>query len=157
MHISDDLQAIDLNDLSDRQIGLLRRLNVTKHQEKLGKSFPESLTDWRAAAAETVLGLAFLLDGAPVGIVLFRRSGTTATIHGLKIALPWQGRGLGHRAFRLGIAHLKASWPEVRQLKLSVDAENAPALAIYRAAGMTDSGPVDGGPNGPQHHMDLWV
>ncbi|WP_323767045.1 GNAT family N-acetyltransferase [Marinovum sp.] len=152
------LSVTELSELTAPQLAALRALPVTGRQACLGKSFPESLDDWQAAAPGAVLGLCVLLDGTPVGLTLFRRvpaqAGTpaTASIHGLKIALPWQGRGWGHAALRLAVAALHQRWPEVRRLTLAVDADNAAALAVYRRFGMTDSGPVDGN-HGPEHYM----
>lgn len=77
------------------------------------------------------------------------------SVHGLKIALPWQGRGWGHAGFRLALAHLRRVWPEVRTLELAVDADNAAARAVYLGAGMTDDGLARQGRHGPEYHMRL--
>ena len=148
-----------LNEITAAQFAALRALKVSEHQEVLGKSFLESITDWEDAPKDEVLGLCFLLGGEPVGLTLFKRPMKSlpqvVSIHGLKIATPWQGQGLGHLAFRLAVDHLINAWPEAAILKLAVDAENASALAIYRAFGMTDSGPVFEGPNGSEHRMEI--
>lgn len=152
------LSAVDLRRLPPAQAAALRRLRVTDRQAVLGKSFLESITDWENAPPEHVLGLCFILADDPIGLTLFRRhtaQASTVSIHGLKIALPWQGRGLGHEAFRRAIEYLRSEWPDTQTLKLAVDAENTPALTIYGAYGMYDSGPIFTGPNGPEHHMVL--
>ena len=47
-----------------------------------------------------MLGLCLLVEDQPVGITLFKKqSAETASIHGLKIATPWQRKGLGHLAW----------------------------------------------------------
>ena len=92
-----------------------------------------------------------------MGLAIFKRSAgplsRVASIHGLKIAAPWQGRGWGHTVFRLAVDYLKAAWPDVESLKLAVDAENLLAIAVYRAFGVRDGGPVFQGPNGNEHRM----
>ncbi|MEP0964788.1 MAG: GNAT family N-acetyltransferase [Roseobacter sp.] len=109
--------------------------------------------------SSTLSNICFVIEGEPIGLTLFRRKPSpqdhTVSIHGLKIAIPWQRRGYGHQAFRLAVGYLKSEWPEARSLRLAVDAENTPAIAIYRQFGMTDSGPIFDGPNGKEHHMEL--
>jgi RimJ/RimL family protein N-acetyltransferase len=151
-----DLAVKNMNELTAAQFASLQNLTVSAHQEVLGKSFNESIEDWRSAIHDQVLGLCFLIEVQPVGLTLIKKQPShSASIHGLKISTPWQGRGLGHRAFRLAVDHLKIAWPDVTLLELAVDAENLPAITIYRAAGMSDSGPVFQGPNGREHHMKL--
>lgn len=141
-----DLEACNLIELSQRQMELLSQLTVSEWQVIKGGSFTESLDAWRDGPANKVLGLCFLSAGQPVGMVLFKRpplspswaSATAATIHGLKITQSFQGRGLGHRSFRLAIQRLKHYWPETTDLMLSVDSDNAAALAVYRACGMVE-------------------
>lgn len=154
-----ELSAKDMRDLTDGQFAALRELNVSEYQEVLGKSFLESIDDWENASPGTVLGLCFFFADQPVGLTLFRRSEPSgpcaASIHGLKIATPWQGRGWGRLAFRLAVENLKKAWPETEKLVLAVDADNAPAIAVYRGFGMNDSGPVFEGPNGKEHRMEI--
>jgi ribosomal protein S18 acetylase RimI-like enzyme len=145
-----------MNDLTAPQFAALKSLYVSEHQEVLGKSFGESIEDWESANHDQVLGLCFLIEEKPIGLTLFNKRATrSASIHGLKISIPWQRRGLGHIAFELAVDHLKKAWPDVELLQLSVDAENTPAIAIYKAAGMSDSGPLFQGPNGQEHRMEL--
>ena len=154
--MSQDLTVKNLNELTAPEFAALRNLTVSAHQEVLGKSFLESIDDWESANRDNVLGLCFLLKEQPVGLTLFnKRADHTASIHGLKISTPWQRQGFGHFAFRLAIEQLRIAWPDVKRLKLAVDAENKPAIAIYTASGMSDSGPVFQGPNGQEHRMEL--
>ena len=157
-----DLSIVDMNELKETQFATLRESKVSERQEVLGKSFAESIEDWETAPRDRILGLCFLSEDQPVGLALFSRPQQfseppvpTASIHGLKIAAPWQGRGWGHLAFRLAIDQLQRSWPEIETLKLSVDAENTAAIAVYRTFGMNDSGPVFQGPNGLEHRMEV--
>lgn len=153
------LNIQEMGILSDAQWLALRALTVTERQEVLGKSFLESIEDWEHAPKDKTLGLCFLINESPVGLVLFQQQkGTdahTLSIHGLKIARPWQHQGYGHQAFRDALEYVKRKWPQAKKLKLAVDAENQPAVAIYRGYGMADSGPVFDGPNGKEHHMEI--
>lgn len=154
--MTQNLAVKNMKELPAPQFAALRNLTVSDHQEILGKSFIESIDDWEAASHDQVLGLCFLLEEQPVGLTLFKKQPPhSASIHGLKITTPWQRQGLGHLAFQLALEQLKLAWPEVTQLALAVDAENIPAIKIYKAAGMSDSGPVFQGPNGQEHRMTL--
>lgn len=157
--MTEELNAVEVGALSDAQLSALRLLRVSKRQEVLGKSFRESIEDWEFGARERVLGLCFLINECPIGMVLFRRrtevEDQEISMHGLKIALPWQQKGYGHQALGYALQYVKAVWPDARLLKLAVDAENRPAVAVYRKRGMTDSGPIFEGPNGKEHHMKL--
>lgn len=154
-----ELTILEMAALSDQQWDALRQSTVTERQEVLGKSFLESIEDWKRADQDQVLGLCFLIDDMPVGLVLFNRSGQNdpdiISIHGLKITVAWQRQGYGHAGFRDAIAYVKGKWPDARRLRLAVDAENQPAVAIYRGFGMDDSGPIFDGPNGKEHHMEI--
>ncbi|MEL6599593.1 MAG: GNAT family N-acetyltransferase [Pseudomonadota bacterium] len=155
--MTDELTVRNLADLTSTEFRRLERLEVSARQEVLGKSFAESLEDWRAAPRDATLGVCFEWQGQPVGLAVFNRVPElkAASIHGLKIALPWQGRGWGHVAFAQAVGRMMEIWPDVDTLRLSVDAENAPALTIYRAFGMVDRVPPCEGPNGMQHLMHV--
>lgn len=157
--MSKDLHVSAIEALSDEQWVELRQLEVSERQEVLGKSFLESIEDWELAPKDRVLGLCFLIDQCPIGLVLFRKQVRpevgNISVHGLKIALPWQRQGYGHQAFREAVEYVKRKWPDTRMLNLAVDAENKPAVAVYRGFGMADSGPVFDGPNGKEHHMEM--
>ena len=110
-----------------------------------------------------MLGVVFFLENSPVGMTLFKRpplspswaSRSAATIHGLKIAKPWQGRGLGHQSFKLAVHHLRKEWPAITKLTLAVDADNTAALSVYRAYGMIESRAVFEGINGPEYRLEI--
>ena len=153
------LLVYELGQLSKEQFQALRKLKVTPQQEIMGKSFVESIDDWEGTPKEDVLGLGFFVEESPIGLVLFRKQKPAEdgriSVHGLKIALPWQRQGLGHLAFQAAMVRLKSEWPDARLLTLAVDAVNLPAIAIYLGYGMTDSGAVFDGPNGKEHHMEI--
>jgi len=79
----------------------------------------------------------------------------SATIHGLKIATPWQRRGPGHKAFSLAVNQLKHTWPTVSTLMLGEDSDNEAALAVYREYGMIDSGLIFKGNDGLDNRFEI--
>jgi RimJ/RimL family protein N-acetyltransferase len=153
----------NMDTLKEHQLVELAGLHVSDRQAFQGRSFDESVADWRNGSRENILGLCFAHGGALVGIVLFNRppktagglAADTASVHGLKIATPWQGQGWGHLAFRLAVQALQDTWPSTKELVLSVDADNTAALAVYRAFGMIEAGPVVVGKHGPEYHLSL--
>lgn len=156
-----ELEVRNMLTLSASETRSIGRLKVSDWQEIKGGSFEESLQAWQEDTTGHVLGLCFLVDDEPVGMTLFKRpplsptwaSKDAATIHGLKITTPWQGRGLGHEAFELGVNQLKLEWPLITTLMLAVDADNDAALSVYRNYGMTDSGPIYEGNAGPENRF----
>ena len=77
------------------------------------------------------------------------------SLHGLKIAKAFQGRGLGHAALCLSIERAQAQWPDATKLILAVDAGNVAALTLYRRFDMSDNGPVFKGRVGLEHRLEL--
>ena len=158
-----DLRVQSLAELSGSQLAALASLQVARDQEELGGTFEASVNEWQAADADQILGLAFYLGPDPVGIVLLKRFALSPSwvpdeaisLHGLKIGKEFQGRGLGRKAFELAIDAAKAHWPSAKQLILAVDAGNEPALAVYKGAGMRDSGPVYKGRIGYEHRLEM--
>ena len=158
-----ELQVEDLATWSADKLSALGGLSVSARQEVFGGSFGESLTAWHAGPAEHVLGLGFSYAGQAVGMTLFKRPplspdwvpADAASIHGLKIATPWQGRGWGHSAFRLAVGRMSAVWPTVNRLVLSVDADNVAATAVYRRFGMADWGARFEGRVGPEYRFEV--
>lgn len=144
-------------------MAVLASLQISEWQEIKGGSFTESLEAWQNGQVDQILGLCFLFENRPVGMVLFKRPplspswvcADAATIHGLKVTSAWQGQGFGHAAFELAIETLKKEWPDVTQLMLAVDADNAAAIAVYRAYGMTECEPVRNGNNGPEFRFEI--
>lgn len=158
-----DLELRNMVLLTEAETVSLSQLRITEWQEIKGGSFSESVEAWREAPAGQVLGLCFLLARQPVGMTLFKRpplspkwaTPRAATIHGLKITQPLQGRGLGHKAFDMAVQYLKEMWPDAETLMLAVDADNNAALAVYRSYGMVDSGISYEGSNGREYRFSM--
>jgi ribosomal protein S18 acetylase RimI-like enzyme len=152
-----------MNELTETQLDSLADLHVSDQQAFHGRSFDESVTDWLNRSPSCVLGLCFMLDAELVGLTLFNRApahadgghSETASVHGLKVATPWQGQGWGHVAFKMAVQTLIKEWDKTKNLVLTVDADNAAALAVYRGYGMQETGPIVEGKHGPEHHLSV--
>jgi mycothiol synthase len=64
-----------------------------------------------------------------------RRGDGVGEVYNLALAPEAQGRGLGGLLLDVGLAHLTEIG--IHEVILWVDAENPPALALYRARGFT--------------------
>jgi ribosomal protein S18 acetylase RimI-like enzyme len=92
-------------------------------------------------------GVVAEMDGVPVGAAWFRIYDATDPAYGfvdaqtpeisIGVEAAWRGRGVG-RAL-LGALLVTARAEGHRAVSLSVDARNAPALALYRAVGFVET------------------
>ncbi len=159
------IDIINCRDLSAAQLENLRRLSVSKDQVEFGGTFGETLDAGLSDRSGAVQAYCFLKDDAPIGIVALKRAPATAdwvppnavSLHGFKIDVGWQGKGLGKTTFRLAVGAAVQKWPDAQQLVLAVDAANSTALAVYRSFGMTDSGPVYSGRIGKEHRLSMRI
>ncbi|WP_424968653.1 GNAT family N-acetyltransferase [Dinoroseobacter sp. S375] len=155
--------AVAFEALAARDLAALAALSVTPDQEEFGGSFDASLAEWRTSEPRCLLGLAFLRDEMPIGLVLLKRpplspdwvARDAVSLHGFKIATPYQGGGLGWKALECAVETVSRHWSDARRLCLAVDAENAAALALYRGAGMQDSGAAHQGRIGVEYRLSL--
>ncbi len=91
--------------------------------------FATRLVDTHVIGALTVAGL--------VGMVGLQRSNRVKTVHigsiwGMYVRPAARGRGIGRRLLTAAIAE---AGPEVRSLRLAVEAENLPARRLYESVG----------------------
>ncbi len=154
------LSIIPCADLTEAQIVQVRALTVSAQQEEFGGAFKDTLTASLTHPTEAKFGICFFSDSDPIGMVLLKRprspdwvSDNEVSLHALKIDQRWQGKGVGKEAFALAIAAAARKWPDAKNLVLSVDADNAAALAVYRGFGMVDSGAVFKGRLGLEHRL----
>jgi len=92
-------------------------------------------------------GVVAEMDGVPVGAAWFRIYDATHPGYGfvdaetpeisIGVETTWRGRGVGRALLRALVATARAEGH--RALSLSVDARNAPALALYRALGFVET------------------
>ena len=110
--------------------------------------------------------MAILLGEVPVGYYRIERNARSLTgrdedadalgLRSFQLDAAWQGRGLGAIAMAALLADLVQRHPQARRLVLTVNRDNAAALALYRRAGFADSGTLyHGGRSGPQHVLRL--
>jgi ribosomal protein S18 acetylase RimI-like enzyme len=93
-------------------------------------------------------GVVAEVDGEPIGAAWLRRFDANHPGYGfvdaqtpeisIGVEVAWRGRGVGRALLQALTAAARADGH--RALSLSVDARNAPALALYRAMGFVDIG-----------------
>ncbi len=82
---------------------------------------------------EPALSVAALMDGAPVGIVLLARRQGRGWIGSMGVAPAWRRQGIGRRLLQQALDNARTAG--LRQVQLEVLTRNAPAIALYQAAG----------------------
>jgi len=136
------------------------RLHVRPEQDGFVSPPARTLSD-----AEQCPGsgpMAILLGDAPIGYYRIERSAYSLTgrdddadalgLRSFQLDAAWQGRGLGAIAMTALLADLAQRHPQAQRILLTVNCDNAAALALYRHAGFADSGTLyHGGRSGPQH------
>jgi len=108
-------------------------------------------------------GFVLLVDDEPRGFFMLKRRSClphwaaqdSATLHALQIDQRVQGRGLGKVFLRALPQAVHATWPDVRQVMLSVDADNQSAIRLYITQGWIDTGEAYPGRIGFERRMVL--
>ncbi|WP_158635748.1 GNAT family N-acetyltransferase [Vulcaniibacterium tengchongense] len=120
----------------------------------LGDSLRDPHSEAMAVLAGDAVAGFYRLDFSPRGIAGRDFPEPSVGLRSFAIDRAWQGRGCGAAALSACCADLRARHPRRRLLALTVNCENAPALALYRKAGFVVVGePYLGGGAGPQHVM----
>ncbi|QNM97247.1 GNAT family N-acetyltransferase [Chitinimonas koreensis] len=110
---------------------------ASSHEEECGLPLDQVAARLERTAEHCVLGA--FVDGRLAGIVglarePMRKLRHKACLWGMYVAPQWRGRGIG-RALVLAALEAGRAMPGLRQVHLGVHAENAAALALYRALG----------------------
>ena len=140
----------------------LLQLQVLEPQRDFVGPIAVSLAD--AAQCPGSEAMAILCDGEPIGFYRIEQQARsiadrdfarpTLGLRSFFIDARWQGRGLGALALAAVMNDLKQRHPAARDVVLTVNLRNTPALALYRRAGFKESGELyHGGRSGPQHVM----
>ncbi|MGV1905070.1 N-acetyltransferase family protein [Agrobacterium cavarae] len=119
----------------------IRLQALLEHPEAFGASWedengqPESLVAERLESGHVIAGIS--ADGTIVGTIGIRHSKGQKTQHiaaiwGMYVSPVARGSGLGRRLLDAAIAQVE---PSVKSVRLSVEANNAPAIKLYEAAG----------------------
>lgn len=126
----------------------LELLELPQAQKMFAGDIFGALNTLVSASVDQVRGFALLVDDTPRGFFLLKRGpllppwadADAVTLHALMIDVEWQGRGLGKHCLRSLPELVRTLWPDARQLMLSVDPENQPAMKLYLALGWVDGG-----------------
>ncbi|HEY0287659.1 MAG TPA: GNAT family N-acetyltransferase [Pseudomonas sp.] len=141
----------------------LELLELPHEQKMYAGDIFGALNTLGSTSEDHVRGFALLVDDTPRGFFLLKHGALlpswadadAATLHALMIDVEWQGRGLGKQCVQ-GLPELvQTLWPDVRQLMLSVDAENQTALGLYLGLGWVDRGTAYRGRVGYERRMAL--
>jgi RimJ/RimL family protein N-acetyltransferase len=108
--------------------------------------------------------MAILRNGEPIGfyrLEFHARSiadmdfdRATVGLRSFFIDTRWQGQGLGALALEAVMRDIAQRHPDARDVVLTVNLRNTPALALYRRAGFRETeGLYHGGRSGPQYVM----
>lgn len=141
-------QLIDYHELSQLQRDQLNDVAVLPDQLGYAGDIPSGLFRLLDSQSQDIRALVLLVDGVPRGFMLLQRAAflpawaqaDAATLHAVQVDHRFQGQGLWTWCMQALPALVRASWPDVGRLQLSVDPLNHAALACYRATGWMDSG-----------------
>lgn len=142
------MQLIDYRDLSKAQREQLIDIQVHPEQQRYAGDMAGALYILLSTDSDDMRGVVVLLDAVPRAFLLLQRGAflppwahvDAATINALQVDRRFQGRGLGRFCMQALPGLVRAIWPDVRRLQLSVDPDNHAALALYRGSGWIDTG-----------------
>ncbi|CAK9891391.1 MULTISPECIES: GNAT family N-acetyltransferase [Pseudomonas] len=142
------MHLIDYRDLTPAQREQLLDIQVRPEQQRFAGDMAGALYTLQSTDSPDLRGVALLVDSVPRAFLLLQRGAflapwaraDAATINALQVDRRQQGHGLGRFCMRALPDRVRALWPDVRCLQLSVDPDNHAALALYRATGWVDSG-----------------
>lgn len=157
------VQLTDYRDLNQAQQAQLLDIAVHPEQRRFAGDIASALYILLSVDSDDMCGLVLLVDAVPRGFMLLQRGAflppwarvDAVILSALQIDCRVQGRGLGRFCMMALPDRVRALWPDMRCLMLSVDADNAGAVAFYRATRWVDSGDAYRRPNGFEQQMTL--
>jgi ribosomal protein S18 acetylase RimI-like enzyme len=149
-----------LNALQRQQV---EAIEVHKDQVRFSGDIHGALHTLLSRPGPGVKGFALLAQDIPVAFLLLKRPPVlpawadehSATLHALQVDQRAQGKGYGKACLRALPEAARQAWPEIWGLELSVDADNAAAIALYAKHGYVDSGEAYKGRIGYERRMGL--
>lgn len=142
------MPLLDYRELSPQQRDQLIDLHVHPAQLRYSGDVASAVYTLLSSPSDDRRGIVLPLDGVPRAFLLLQRraflpqwsENDAATIAALQVDRRFQGRGLGRSLMQALPDQVRAMWPEVRRLQLSVDRGNHAALALYLGTGWSHSG-----------------
>jgi len=150
-------------DLTAAQREQLLDIQILPEQKPFSGDMEGALYTLLHRPSPSVRGFALLSDERPVAFLLLKRppflpawaEADAASLHALQVDHRLQGRGHGKACLAAIPALALLAWPTIRQLMLSVDADNTAALALYTGQGWIDSGTAYRGRVGFERRLSL--
>jgi GNAT superfamily N-acetyltransferase len=158
-------QLVCYEDLTDAELQQLRHIEVSPEQKSFSGDIDSALQTLLDSPGGDIRGFALLADTHPIGFFLLKRGPFlphwaqkgAATLHALQIDRRMQGHGLGKVCLQALPERVRRVWPEVRQVMLSVDADNSTAMGLYLGLGWVDTGHAYRGRIGFERRLVLRV
>ncbi|VVM49203.1 hypothetical protein PS662_00708 [Pseudomonas fluorescens] len=149
--------------LNARQRQQVEAIEIHKEQIKFSGDIHGALHTLLSKPGPGVKGFALLVEDIPVAFLLLKRPPVlpawadehSATLHALQVDQRHQGKGLGKACLQALPDVARQAFPEINGLELSVDADNAAAIALYSRFGWVDSGEAYKGRIGYERRMGL--
>lgn len=149
--------------LNARQRQQVEAIEVHQEQIKFSGDIHGALHTLLSRPGPGVKGFSLLVDEVPVAFLLLKRPPVlpvwadehSATLHALQVDQRYQGKGYGKACLQALPVVAHQAFPEIKALELSVDADNAAAIALYAKFGWVDSGEAYKGRIGYERRMGL--
>ncbi|MDZ5604694.1 GNAT family N-acetyltransferase [Pseudomonas sp. RP23018S] len=142
------MHLIDYRDLSAAQRAQVLDIHLSPEQQRYAGDV-ESALYLLHACSERQCCLVMLVEQRPRGLLLLQRGAflptwaepDAAMLIALQVDQRAQGQGLGRACMQALPAVVRALWPDIGRLQLSVAPENVAAVGLYQATGWVHSGP----------------
>jgi len=151
----------DVRSLDAHGLAAVHALQIDPEQLEFAGTLERALASCERGPPEHIAGLAIEQDGAIVGLVVLQHASRrpdwapegSAAVSAMRIDRRRQGQGLGQAALAAVPAWLRAHWPGVTQVAISVDEGNAAGRRAYERAGYVPFMPPRPRRIGPVHYL----